>query len=75
LDELKLEIEPSLGVSMVRLVVESQKSALTQAKGLIAKAQREVGDRWEYVCLKGSRLGHICSAMDLLLKTMDYVST
>jgi predicted transposase/invertase (TIGR01784 family) len=44
LDELKLEIEPSLGVSMVRLVVESQKSALTQAKGLIAKAQREVGD-------------------------------
>jgi predicted transposase/invertase (TIGR01784 family) len=29
---------------MVRLVVESQKSALTQAKGLIAKAQREVGD-------------------------------
>jgi hypothetical protein len=33
-----------------------------------------VGDRWEYTYLKGSRLGRICSVMDLLLKTMDYVS-
>jgi predicted transposase YdaD len=45
LDELEIEAEPSLGVSMVRLVVEPEKSAVNQAKGLIAKAQREIGDR------------------------------
>ena len=44
LDELEPPAEPSFGVSMVRLVVESKKSALIQAKGLIAKARREVGD-------------------------------
>lgn len=45
LNELELEAEPSLGVSIVRLVVESEKSALNQAKGLIAKAQRDISDR------------------------------
>jgi predicted transposase/invertase (TIGR01784 family) len=42
---LELEAELSLGVSMVRLVVEPEKSAVNQAKGLIAKAQREINDR------------------------------
>jgi Protein of unknown function (DUF2887) len=45
LNELELEAEPSLGVSIVRLVVESEKSALNQAKRLVAKAQQEISDR------------------------------
>jgi predicted transposase/invertase (TIGR01784 family) len=45
LDELELEAEPSLGVSMARLVVESEERTPEQAKGLIAKAQQDIGDR------------------------------
>jgi predicted transposase YdaD len=45
LNELEPEAAPSLGVSMVRLVVEPKKRALNQAKRLIAKAQQDIGDQ------------------------------
>jgi predicted transposase/invertase (TIGR01784 family) len=45
LDELEVEAEPSLGVSMARLVVESEERTPEQARGLIAKAQKDVNDR------------------------------
>jgi predicted transposase/invertase (TIGR01784 family) len=45
LDELEVGDEPSLGVSMARLVVESEERAPEQARGLIAKAQQNIGDR------------------------------
>jgi predicted transposase/invertase (TIGR01784 family) len=45
LDELEVEAEPSLGVSMARLVVESEERTPEQARGLIAKAQQNIGDR------------------------------
>ncbi len=38
LDELEVEAEPSLGVSMAQLVVESEERTPEQARGLIAKA-------------------------------------
>jgi predicted transposase/invertase (TIGR01784 family) len=37
--------ETPLGMSLAQLVVESKKRALEQAKALIARAQRETGDR------------------------------
>jgi predicted transposase/invertase (TIGR01784 family) len=45
LDELEVEAEPSLGVSMARLVVESEERTPEQARGLIAKAQKDISDR------------------------------
>jgi predicted transposase/invertase (TIGR01784 family) len=45
LDELVVEAEPSLGVSMAQLVVESQERTPQQARGLIAKVQQDIGDR------------------------------
>jgi predicted transposase/invertase (TIGR01784 family) len=45
LDELEVETEPSLGVSMARLVVESEERTPEQARGLIAKAQKDISDR------------------------------
>jgi predicted transposase/invertase (TIGR01784 family) len=44
LDELEVDTEPSLGVSMARLVVESEERTPDQARGLIAKAQKDIGD-------------------------------
>jgi predicted transposase/invertase (TIGR01784 family) len=45
LDELEIEAEPSFGVSMARLVVESEERTPEQARGLIAKAQQDIGNR------------------------------
>jgi predicted transposase/invertase (TIGR01784 family) len=45
LDELAIAPDLSLGISLVLLVVEAEERAPEQARGLIAKAQQEVGDR------------------------------
>jgi predicted transposase/invertase (TIGR01784 family) len=45
LNELEPGADPSLGVSIVRLVTESKKRALNQAKKLIVKTQQDIGDQ------------------------------
>jgi predicted transposase/invertase (TIGR01784 family) len=43
LDELEITAEPSLGVSIVKLVVEAEERTTAQARELIAKVRREIG--------------------------------
>jgi predicted transposase/invertase (TIGR01784 family) len=45
LDELEVEGEPSLGVSMAQLVVESEDRTTAKARGLMAKVQQDIRDR------------------------------